>query len=77
MDTMAAADGFDQYDCLFCKRVPGCSYGRAFLERAGFSYLSDSCFEHDPSGSEEPVSAAVGERRVEVYGAEPWDDIGL
>lgn len=77
MDAMATADGFDQYDCLFCKRMSGCSFGRAFLASSDLCYLTDSCLEHESLLADEPVSPLVGKRRVEVYGAEPWDDIGL
>jgi hypothetical protein len=36
-------DDFDDWDCLYCKNVTTCPFGRAVIEKAKFSRLTESC----------------------------------
>ena len=37
------ADDFDEWDCLYCKRVTSCPYGQAVVEQHQFLRLTESC----------------------------------
>jgi len=74
MNKNGFADDFDEWDCLYCKKVASCPFGRAVIEKAKFSRLTESCparikFEWDAS-----TAPAVREALTSYYGNDPMAD---